>query len=96
MTARRYHRSRHRPLLLALGVMLLHWATPLHAQVAMFSLPRLTPEEVVPNRADFLSQKTLFGDWGGLRPLLDNYGINFTLNQTSGWFCALLIYPHLA
>ncbi len=85
MTARRNHRSRHRPLLLALGVMLLHWATPLHAQVAMFSLPRLTPEEVVPNRADFLSQKTLFGDWGGLRPLLDNYGINFTLNQTSDY-----------
>lgn len=79
------NRSHDRQCLLAIGVMLLAWSAPLHAEAGLFSLPRLTPEEILPSRSDFLSQKTLLGDWGGLRPWLDQYGVSFTLNQTSDY-----------
>lgn len=49
------------------------------------SLPRLTPEELLPTKSDVTTATTLFGDWAGLRPLLDNYGVSFTLNQTSDY-----------
>ncbi|MGI9142450.1 MAG: carbohydrate porin [Fluviibacter sp.] len=49
------------------------------------SLPRLTSEEMLPTKSDLTTATTLFGDWGGLRPLLDSYGVNFTLNQTSDY-----------
>lgn len=58
---------------------------PTHAQEIAGSLPRLTQIESVPTRSDFETPKTLLGDWGGLRPLLDQYGITFTLNQTSDY-----------
>lgn len=55
------------------------------AQEITGSLPRLTQNESVPTRSDFVTSKTLLGDWGGLRPLLDDYGVSFTLNQTSDY-----------
>jgi porin len=85
MSALRNRLSSPHRLLLAVSALLLHWSAPASAELALFSLPRLTAEEIIPNRSDFLSQKTLLGDWGGLRPLLDNYGISFTLNQTSDY-----------
>ena len=62
------NRSHDRQCLLAIGVMLLAWSAPLHAEAGLFSLPRLTPEEILPSRSDFLSQKTLLGDWGDYDP----------------------------
>ena len=58
---------------------------PAQAQIASSSLPRMTKEEVVPTRSDFVAPNTLLGDWGGLRSALDQYGIGFTLNQTSDY-----------
>lgn len=55
------------------------------AQMASTSLPRMTKEEVLPTRSDFVVPATLFGDWGGLRSTLDQNGIGFTLNQTSDY-----------
>lgn len=49
------------------------------------SLPRLTQDEPLPTRSDFEVPKTLLGDWGGLRSWLDQYGVSFTLNQTSDY-----------
>jgi porin len=68
-----------------MSALVLPWSNPLYAEISLFSLPRLSPEEILPTRSDFLSQKTLLGDWGGLRPWLDQYGISFTLNQTSDY-----------
>ena len=53
--------------------------------VSAASLPRTAPEESKPDTPDLWNKNTLLGDWGGLRPLLDNYGITFTLNQTSDY-----------
>jgi len=58
---------------------------PTQAQDVASSLPRLTQNESVPTRSDFETPKTLLGNWNGLRPLLDDYGISFTLNQTSDY-----------
>ena len=49
------------------------------------SLPRMAPEESQPTTPDLWHKNTLLGDWGGLRPLLNNYGITFTVNQTSDY-----------
>lgn len=49
------------------------------------SLPRTAPEQSKPKTADVWHQSTLLGDWGGLRPLLDDAGINFSLHQTSDY-----------
>ena len=49
------------------------------------SLPRTAPEQSKPKTPDVWHQSTLLGDWGGLRPLLDDYGINFSLHQTSDY-----------
>ncbi len=58
--------------------------TPIYAQTSS-SLPRLTADEPLPTKSDITTDKTLLGDWGGLRPWLDNYGVSFTLNQTSDY-----------
>lgn len=49
------------------------------------SLPRTAPEQSKPKTPDVWHQSTLLGDWWGLRPLLDDYGINFSLHQTSDY-----------
>ncbi len=49
------------------------------------SLPRLTADEPLPTKSDITTDKTLLGDWDGLRPWLENYGVSFTLNQTSDY-----------
>ncbi len=60
-------------------------AEPARAQALPPSLPRLTQDEPVPMRSDFQVPQTLLGDWGGLRSWLDQYGVSFTLNQTSDY-----------
>jgi porin len=62
---------------------LLYWQTA--SATTGESLPRLTPEEPLPTRSDVATSSTLLGDWQGLRPLLNDYGISFTLNQTSDY-----------
>ncbi len=49
------------------------------------SLPRVAPEQSKPKTPDVWHQSTLLGDWWGLRPLLDDYGIQFSLHQTSDY-----------
>ena len=58
---------------------------PAWSQSISPSIPRLTSEEILPTRSDFPGAGTLFGDWGGLRTWLDQYGVSFTLNQTSDY-----------
>ncbi len=66
-------------------LVILSLVIPAQAQIASSSLPRMTKEEVLPTRSDFVVPSTLLGDWGGLRSALDQYGIGFTLNQTSDY-----------
>ena len=68
-------------LLLALTGTQPGWADELMTS----SLPRMTQSEPLPTRSDFITPQTLLGDWGGLRPWLDERGISFTLNQTSDY-----------
>ncbi|MBU3658112.1 MAG: carbohydrate porin [Rhodocyclaceae bacterium] len=58
---------------------------PAWAQTLPPSLPRLTEEELLPTRSDFEIPQTLLGDWGGMRSWLNQYGVSFTLNQTSDY-----------
>lgn len=74
--------SKASPLLAALGLL---GAGPVWSDDTKPSLPRLTQTESVPTRSDFQIPNTLLGDWGGLRQQLDQYGIHFTLNQTSDY-----------
>ena len=60
-------------------------ATAAWSQNITPSIPRLTPEEILPTRSDFQVPNTLLGDWGGLRSWLNQYGVSFTLNQTSDY-----------
>ena len=79
-------RYRYRWLLVGLVMSLSLESSVGFAQtVSAASLPRTAPEESKPDTPDLWNKNTLLGDWGGLRPLLDNYGITFTLNQTSDY-----------
>ncbi len=49
------------------------------------SLPRVAPEESKPKTPGVWQRSTLLGDWWGLRPLLDDYGVDFTLHLTSDY-----------
>jgi porin len=68
-------------------------AEPAWAQALPPSLPRLSPSQLLPRLPDqnlpiqsaFQVPQTLLGDWGGLRSWLDQYGVSFTLNQTSDY-----------
>lgn len=71
-------------LLLGAGL-LLGSANAAWAQTDDEAIPRLTTEEILPTRSDFQTPNTLLGNWGGLRPWLDQYGVSFTLNQTSDY-----------
>ena len=79
------HKRLIRLSLFSAGILTLAVSAPLTWGQANVSLPRLTPEELLPTKSDVTTSTTLLGDWGGLRPLLDNYGISFTLNQTSDY-----------
>ncbi len=79
------HKRLIRSSLLSAGILALAISAPLTWGQANVSLPRLTPEEPLPTKSDVTTSTTLLGDWEGLRPLLDNYGISFTLNQTSDY-----------
>lgn len=68
-----------------LGLLVGPLATPAWSQTLQTSLPRLTKNEPLPTRSDFQVPETLLGDWGGLRTRLDQYGVSFTLNQTSDY-----------
>ncbi|MFM8500892.1 MAG: hypothetical protein ACKOAC_02525, partial [Fluviibacter sp.] len=72
-------------VLLSAGVMVIATGGQTAWAQTSGSLPRLTPEEMLPTKSDVTTATTLFGDWGGLRPLLDSYGVSFTLNQTSDY-----------
>ena len=61
------------------------YVSPSWAQTNGNSIPRLTTEEILPTRSDFQTPNSLLGDWGGLRPWLDQYGVSFSLNQTSDY-----------
>lgn len=77
---------RNRWLLLSLLASLSLEASVGFAQtLSAVSLPRTAPADSKPDIPDLWNKNTLLGDWGGLRPLLDNYGITFTLNQTSDY-----------
>ena len=71
--------------LLALAVCMLSPAASAQQMLSGASLPRVAPEESKPKTSDVWHQSTLLGDWSGLRPLLDDYGINFSLHQTSDY-----------
>ena len=58
------------------------WADP---ESVTPSLPRLLPSETSPIAPDLWESETLLGNWGGLRTLLDNHGITFSLNQTTDY-----------
>mgnify|MGYP001198629586 FL=1 len=79
------HKRLIRLSLFSASILTLAVSAPLTWGQANVSLPRLTPEELLPTKSDVTTSTTLLGDWGGLRPLLDNYGISFTLNQTSDY-----------
>ena len=71
--------------LLALAVCMLSPAASAQQMLSGASLPRVAPEESKPKTSDVWHQSSLLGDWSGLRPLLDDYGINFSLHQTSDY-----------
>lgn len=79
------HISFRRYIAILLGSVLFSWVSPSAAQTLTGSLPRLTQEEILPTRSDFAVPQTLWGDWGGIRSWLDQYGVSFTLNQTSDY-----------
>ena len=81
--------KRSRLLAHAASMALLLHALPAQAgtepMLAGASLPRVAPEQSKPKTPDVWHQSTLLGDWSGLRPLLDDYGIQFSLHQTSDY-----------
>ena len=84
----RFHRTRlalGRSAVCALVLCGLSPVVSAQQMLAGASLPRVAPEQSKPKTADVWHQSTLFGDWGGLRPLLDDYGITFSLHQTSDY-----------